>query len=52
MLINLKIKFGIKTRTQRAMAEKLLLITLKGLVFGGDKKAETEYKHKTKLNNK
>ena len=29
-----------------------LHITLKGLVFGGDKKAETKYKHKTKLNNK
>ena len=34
------------------MAEKLLLTTAKGLVFGGDKKAETKYKHKTKLNNK
>ena len=29
-----------------------LLLTLKGLVFGGAKKAETNYKHKTKLNNK
>ena len=27
-------------------------LTAKGLVFGGDKKAETKYKHKTKLNNK
>ena len=27
-------------------------LTLKGLVFGGDKKEETEYKHKNKLNKK
>ena len=37
----------------KSEGEKIIQrITLKGLVFGGDKKAETKYKHKTKLNNK
>ena len=43
---------GLKRIVVKNKALNLLQITLKGLVFGGDKKAETKYKHKTKLNNK